>query len=71
MKFNMHHSITEFLSHIKEETEFCIDKTEGISFKDFQNDEVLTRAIVRSLEIIGEATKKLPPDFTSKFPLVA
>jgi uncharacterized protein with HEPN domain len=70
MKFNMHPSITEFLSHIKEETEFCIEKTESISFEDFQNDEVLSRAIVRSLEIIGEASKKLPPDFTSQFPLV-
>lgn len=28
------------------------------------------RATVRSLEIIGEATKKLPPDFRSKYPLV-
>lgn len=28
------------------------------------------RATVRSLEIIGAATKKIPPDFRSKYPLV-
>mgnify|MGYP005846516883 CR=1 FL=1 len=27
------------------------------------NDETESRAIIRSLEIIGEATKKLPDDF--------
>lgn len=67
----MHPSITEFLLHIKDETEFCITKTEDLAFEDFQNDEILTRAVVRSLEIIGEATKKLPPDFTSQYPLVS
>jgi uncharacterized protein with HEPN domain len=67
----MHPSITEFLYHIKDETEFCITKTEGLTFESFQNDAVLSRAVVRSLEIIGEATKKLPPDFISRYPLVS
>jgi uncharacterized protein with HEPN domain len=31
------------------------------------NDETLKRAIVRSLEIIGEATKKIPADFKIKW----
>ena len=30
-------------------------------------DETLKRAIVRSLEIIGEATKKIPADFKVKW----
>ncbi|MBS4014059.1 MAG: DUF86 domain-containing protein [Bacteroidetes bacterium] len=34
---------------------------------DFLNDETLKRAIVRSLEIIGEATKKIPDDFKNKW----
>jgi uncharacterized protein with HEPN domain len=36
----------------------------------FINDGVLSRAIVRSLEIIGEASKKLPVEFKNKYPLV-
>jgi uncharacterized protein with HEPN domain len=31
------------------------------------NDETLKRAIVRSIEIIGEATKKIPADFKEKW----
>lgn len=30
------------------------------------DDEPLKRAVVRSLEIIGEATKKVPADFKAK-----
>ena len=30
-------------------------------------DETLKRAVVRSLEIIGEATKKIPADFKVKW----
>lgn len=31
-------------------------------------DETLRRAFVRSLEITGEATKKVPDDFRAAFP---
>lgn len=30
----------------------------------------LQRALVKSLEIIGEATKNIHPDFKSKYPLI-
>jgi uncharacterized protein with HEPN domain len=33
---------------------------------DILEDETIKRAIVRSLEIIGEATKKIPADFKVK-----
>jgi uncharacterized protein with HEPN domain len=38
---------------------------------DFLNDEIVKRAVVRSLEIIGEATKKIPGDFKRKWSKVA
>ena len=31
------------------------------------DDEVLTRAIVRGLEIIGEASKRIHPDFKTQY----
>jgi len=37
------------------------------SFEDFYSDEEKKRAIVRSLEIIGEATKNIPIDFKLKW----
>ena len=32
------------------------------------HDETLKRALVRSIEIIGEASKKIPNDFRQKYP---
>ena len=48
----------EFLKHILDEYVYLISVAENISFDDFHKDETLKRAVVRSLEIIGEATKK-------------
>ncbi|MGE5108480.1 MAG: DUF86 domain-containing protein, partial [Sphingobacteriales bacterium] len=31
-------------------------------------NEILQRAFVRSLEVIGEAAKKLPPEFRAQHP---
>ena len=33
-------------------------------------DETLQRAFVRSLEIIGEATKRVPHEFRDRYPIV-
>ncbi|MBK7214299.1 MAG: DUF86 domain-containing protein [Bacteroidales bacterium] len=62
----------EFLKHIRDENLFIlsfIDK--GLTKEDFLEDEVLKRAIVRSLEIIGEASKKIPADFKLKWDLIS
>ncbi len=54
----------EYLKHIRDESSYILsvitpDKTKD----DFLADETLKRAVIRSLEIIGEATKKIPADF--------
>lgn len=58
----------EYLKHIKDETNYIlyvIDK--NIDKENFIKDETLKRAVVRSLEIIGEATKQIPADFKLKW----
>ena len=58
----------EYLKHIRDESLYIISViSKGISKEEFLNDETLKRAIVRSLEIIGEATKKIPADFKLKW----
>ncbi|MEK7719338.1 MAG: DUF86 domain-containing protein [Bacteroidota bacterium] len=58
----------EYLRHINDECLFILSVTgKGISKDVLIQDEVLKRAIVRSLEIIGEATKKIPADFKLKW----
>ena len=53
----------EFLRHILDECSYILSVSENLEFNDLLEDETLKRAIVRSLEIIGEATKKIPADF--------
>ncbi len=49
----------ELLKHILDECNFILNSIKSESTKsDLIENEVLKRAIVRSLEIIGEATKK-------------
>lgn len=57
----------EFLRHILDECSYILSVSENLSFEDFLEDETLKRAVVRSLEIIGEATKKIPADFKVKW----
>lgn len=59
----MYHSPDDYLGHIFLETSFIIEASEGLNKENFLKNPILTRAMVRSLEIIGEATKKLPDDF--------
>ena len=55
----MSRSETEYLHHIQDETRYLIEASHEVSFDDFATDETLKRAFVRSIEVIGEATKKL------------
>lgn len=58
----------EYLKHIQDEISFILSVTDKVISKDeFLNDETLKRATVRSLEIIGEASKKIPADFKLKW----
>ena len=58
----------EYLKHIRDECSYILSVSgEGFSKDDFLNDETVKRAVVRSLEIVGEATKKIPADFKLKY----
>ena len=57
----------EFLKHIIDECSYIISVSNNLSKDEFLDDETLKRAVVRSLEIIGEATKKIPADFKVKW----
>jgi uncharacterized protein with HEPN domain len=61
----------EYLKHINDECKYIL----SVINQDLTKDEViynetLKRAVVRSLEIIGEATKKIPIDFKLKWDIV-
>lgn len=58
----------EYLRHILQEVEFLLAKSAGLSFDEFVNDEMKTRAFSRSLEIIGEAAKNVSATFRTDHP---
>ena len=52
----------EYIYHIMEEIAYLKGKSQELSKDQFMSDETLQRAFVRSIEIIGEATKKIPEE---------
>lgn len=62
----------EYIKHIQDECNYILSViTDEITENDFFENETLKRAVVRSLEIIGEATKQIPSDFRLKWNAVA
>jgi uncharacterized protein with HEPN domain len=64
MSFTPH----DVLRHMIIEAEFLITRSKSISKAEFLQDEVLRRAFVRSIEIIGESAKRVPPEFRTQYP---
>ena len=53
-----------------DETRFLTENLSDINLEHFLHDLVLQRAVVRSLEIIGEAVKNTPQELQDKYPEV-
>lgn len=60
----------DYLQHILIEADYLVSRSAGVTFETFARDETLRRAFVRSLEIIGEAAKKVPEEFRTSHPEV-
>lgn len=60
----------DYLYHILEECHYLLQATQMLPKDQFLSDQTLRRAFVRSLEIIGEATKHLPEDLRQRHPAV-
>ena len=57
-----------FLDDIAESCQKARNYSTGLTFEQFSADERTMDAIVRNLEIIGEAVKKLPPELKAARP---
>jgi len=60
----------ELVRHILVETHFILQHVKGKTKDEVIHDEVLCRAMVRSIEIIGEASKKIDEEFKSTHPYI-
>ena len=58
----------EYILHILEEIDYILTQISDLDVDSFLKDTTLKRAFVRSLEIIGEAAKKVPEDVRAMRP---
>jgi uncharacterized protein with HEPN domain len=58
----------DYLRHILTEADYLLSHSVGLTWDAFAADETKRRAFVRSLEIIGEAAKKLSDEFRAEHP---
>lgn len=57
-----------YLQHILDEIEYIDEVLESLTYEQFMNDKTLVRAITRSLEIIGEASKNVSDTIKAEYP---
>ena len=59
---------TDYLSDVIEALEKCLQFTEGMQFSAFIEDEKTVFAVIRALEVAGEAVKRIPVEIREKHP---
>lgn len=58
----------DYLRDVLDASHKAIQFCEGMSYDDFAEDDRTTFAVIRALEIIGEATKNIPVSFREAHP---
>jgi len=59
-----------YLTHILESIELAQSYVEGVEYLEFSDSQQLQDAVVRRIEIIGEAVKNLPTELRDTAPSV-
>ncbi|QEM68366.1 DUF86 domain-containing protein [Geobacter sp. FeAm09] len=59
-----------YLAHIKDALQQISTYTDGMDTDAFLANRMVQDAVIRQLEIVGEATKKLSESFRRRFPFI-
>jgi len=59
---------TVFLKHILDAIDLIESYLKDKSYEEFEENRILQDAVIREIEIIGEATKNLSVEFRNKYP---
>ena len=57
----------EYLRHILDEADYLMSENKGLKKAKFFKDATIKRAFVRSIEIIGEASKKVSSELKDRY----
>ena len=66
----MNREYSDFLQDMLENARRAIQFVQGMDFETFSNDEKTLYAVIRAIEIIGEAAAKIPDEVRSDYPKV-
>lgn len=59
-----------YIQHIIDNSNKAINFVKDISREDFDNDEKLRLALTHLLQIIGEAARRISPEFRANYPQI-
>jgi uncharacterized protein with HEPN domain len=60
----------DYLQDIYDATHEVATFIEGMTYEDFLKDKKTANAVIRSIEVIGEASKQLPKAVRDKYPSI-
>jgi len=63
-------SLSQVLQDILETIAYLDTFTDGVSLEEFEDNPEKLFAVVKALEIVGEAVKKIPDDIRSQYPQI-
>ena len=66
----MNRDVNLFINDISENIKDIEEFSKGLDKEKFSKDKLRQNAIIRSLEIIGEAVKNIPDSFRERFPKI-
>ncbi|MBC8017661.1 MAG: DUF86 domain-containing protein [Verrucomicrobia bacterium] len=61
-------SSTDYLNDISDACEKAARFVNGLTFEQFRANDEKVYAVIRALEVVGEATKKIPADLRRRYP---
>lgn len=67
----MSRSTREYFQHMLDEITFLQAHIPQTTKENLMHNEVLKRAVIRSIEVIGEAIKQIPDELKTRYPDVA
>ncbi|MCF8033716.1 MAG: DUF86 domain-containing protein [Desulfarculaceae bacterium] len=66
----MKRDYADYIADMAESAKDIMAFTKGMTFDEFSADKKTQYAVIRSLEILGEAAKKIPDSIRKKYPSV-
>ncbi len=64
----MNRAYIDYLQDMLDNAKRAGQFTAGMSFENFSNDDKTVYAVIRAVEIIGEAARNVPENIRSKYP---